>query len=175
MYKKQGFSGIEIITVIGIVLLVLIIVIPGIKQAIVYKEFQNEFRDKISVVTEAFQSENVKNHAQAEKAVKEKLVGKYSVSKDCGRKDQHDCFSDFKNKYDLNDYSATRYNTLSLLDGTNVAYEFSKLKCNELNQKVCGEIIFDVNGFKAPNEAGKDVFMLRVVEGKFVTPFKDEE
>lgn len=107
-----------------------------------------------------------------------------NLAKDCGTATGGKCWADDTYKY-LNGNNWVNFNNYYVLgrgilaDGTSIDYE-AKSNCKDnrsinnsgpLYNSVCGTFFIDVNGHKPPNQAGRDVFVWRVLSSGSVTPY----
>ncbi|MDD3014662.1 MAG: type II secretion system protein [Candidatus Gastranaerophilales bacterium] len=70
------------------------------------------------------------------------------------------------------DYSP--YSRAILNNGNLIGFYLWSTACNNTyspNHDNCGQILFDINGFKGPNKIGKDVFGIMILRNGIVIPF----
>ncbi len=99
-----------------------------------------------------------------------------SVAKDCGTTANSDCISSgfykLNGQYHFN-YNTAAYYKMKLKDGGSMWVGGSRGQdaCSDTDAgttNVCGFIYYDVNGTKAPNAIGRDVFLFLVKSNEIV-------
>jgi len=136
--------------------------------------------------TGVFSSDNNSDYIKGDRVLGNAFKKYFKLAKDCGA-DNYDpsdentkCLTDSYSesfasggsRADLNEVSG--YNFITA-DGFAIALISFRGDCVQNNNpgatglninQVCGEIIIDVNGFKGPNDYGRDIFEFEITNGK---------
>ncbi len=198
---KRAFTLAEVLitlTIIGVIAAITVPVlyqnywehqaVSGLKKA--YSTFTNAITKSISeqgpIASWDFIDESNANQ-QNTKFVRD-ILPNLSIFKDCGFTQNDICFAiskyrrmnSNKSNEDYNRYANTY--KIVLNDGTSAAFRLRFPKCtknvgsNVHLKNVCGDVYIDINGHKAPNQNGKDLFEFWVTtEGIYPKGTKAED
>ncbi len=179
--KKCAFTLAEVLVTLGIIGVVAAMTMPVLTQNNTEKVTVTRLKKAYSILSQAYTSASSENinitewglgekwSQEGAKNIAEKLIPYLKVTKDCGF--EKGCFPanvtykyfDGTTWYGID--SATRPYKLILADGTLIAIESLGTR---------GKVFVDINGFKGPNQDGKDLFSF-ILEKNTVVPFGDPE
>lgn len=175
-FKKAAFTLAEVLITLGIIGVVAAMTMPSLIQNYQEKATVTKLKKCYSLVSQAYVSilndEGGSDTLQAgdDLEMMEKF-GKYlKYQKTCGR--NKGCFPNVTYKSVTgNDYSKWEDDTTDrsraiLTDGTLIMFNFNALKNNSDN--FYAQIYVDINGFKGPNQLGRDFFYFYISPEKIV-------
>lgn len=177
--NKLAFTLSEVLITLGIIGVVAAVTIPTVLQKTQEQQTISALKKAYSTLSNAY-TQSVKDNGTPDewalvddqdgsKPMIDKLAPYLKVTKTCdGYTPNDDCFPSDPYKtlnnsdlYPLN----SNYPGAKLADGTLIAGIVSDPDCptwpvgnNTLLQNVCGHYFVDINGFKKPNQFGKDTF-----------------
>ena len=175
-FKKAAFTLAEVLITLGIIGVVAAMTMPSLIQNYQEKATVTKLKKCYSLVSQAYVSilndEGGSDTLQAgdDLEMMEKF-GKYlKYQKTCGR--NKGCFPNVTyksvtgNGYSKwEDYTTDRSRAI-LTDGTLIMFNFNALKNNSDN--FYAQIYVDINGFKGPNQLGRDFFYFYINPEKIV-------
>ena len=183
MNSKHGFTLAEILITLTVIGVVAALTIPTLlqntNQAELKAGLKREFAD-LQQATISIKNDNggslvnaFLGDALGTESLKNAFKAKLSYIKECSGSNSfggsglggsaEECWHAANTWYQLNGLkrNGTDQPSLILNNGTLINFIIQKSDCTSSstgNYKRCGNIVFDVNGFKAPNTIGKDVF-----------------
>lgn len=176
---KIGFTLAEVLTVIGIIGMIANMTIPTLIENISYQETTARVKKFYSAATQAFVLAETETgpantwgwggYDSATGAMNAmNIMGPYfKISKNCGT--STGCYPNviyklLNNTNNFNFDSTNFFAKAVLADGTLITFVARNDTCGDTRgssnalQNLCGFIYADVNGFKKPNQYGRDLF-----------------
>lgn len=166
--KKKGFTLAEVLITLGIIGVVASITIPVLMNNIQDAQFKTAYKKAYSVANQALQkatSENLLVPASGEGDATNHIanffafMSEFKIAKQCINDDYQNCWDDGGEKFGLlwNSTGFPQHSlyTYAFIDNSGVAW------CMYYYGYFA--MFIDVNGFKGPNQWGKDRFVLRTV------------
>ena len=185
--KLNGFTLAEVLITLVIIGVIAAMTIPSLMNNTNEQETVVAVKKAYSVLAQAYQRVRAENGEiipstlgsstdEATKTLGEMFAKQLNTQKICGMSTDEDCFStqnggmykyfDGRDWYNFN-YSADDYR-MALSDGMSVGVhgypEYIMAGNNESLQNVIGHINVDINGYKSPNAAGKDLFTFYITK-----------
>lgn len=192
--KILGFTLAEVLIVLGIIGIVAEMTIPTLinnfqtKVTITnLKKVYSEFSQAYTLSAQENGTPDTWGLTEGDAAGAVTLINKFipylRISKQCvgtAASDYKGCFPDIvykrlDNDPSVNINSLDIYQKVILSDGTLVAFQVTSATCNPVygitnnpNKGACGGITVDINGFKSPNQLGKDVFFFWITKSGII-------
>ncbi len=189
MIKKKicfysGFTLAEVLITLAIIGVVAALTIPSVVRNYQERQIVTQLKKAYSSLSQAFNLAVLQNgdptgwdligmnSAQGNKNLRDKMVPYLKTIKIC--QDGEKCFSDkrrdlngVERSISLND--ANVCSNIQLSDGTMAAFRVWDKDC-KLSNMYCGQITVDLNGYKQPNQLGRDIFAFYVLQDR-IKPF----
>ena len=179
---KKAFTLAEVLITLGIIGVVAALTMPALIAKYHEKETVVKLKKVYSVLSQAYQSasyeegtpDNWNLYGMCSTVGAQNILDKFAphlnISKNCGV--ETGCFPDVVYTI-LNGSNDTNYERngggcskakIRLSDGTLAAFDVRDVNCGlvrsdtGMSKNICGVITIDINGFKPPNQNGRDAF-----------------
>lgn len=190
--KKVAFTLAEVLITLGIIGVVAALTIPSLVQKYQEKQTVSALKKAYSTLQSAYTMAvqeygtpanwNISVTAQGASNLISPFVPYLNVQKKCigtSASDYEGCMPNLKYKY-LNGNEWANLNSIDteqkvvLADGALLSAEVSSADCSGVynvtlpNKGICGLFYVDINGFKKPNQQGKDLFIFWVTKSGII-------
>ena len=191
--KYKGFTLAEVLTTLGIIGVVAAMTIPTLMAKIQeisyksqYKKIFSELNQALRLLEEDDSSPLLLCKSMDDKCFRDQFVKKIKISHICNEAIPNKC--QVKSKYLNNTEQVLKTNVngkwpaFMALRGYSVKFRYHYNNCvtydeldkvNNLNGNLnsCGWVQVDVNGLSGPNQVGKDIIFLVLMQNGFATRF----
>lgn len=167
MKKETGFTLAEVLITLGIIGVVAAITIPVLMNNIQDAQFKTAYKKAYSAASQALQKASVDNLLVPMTGEGDSnngqnflnFMNQFKLSKKCINNDYQNCWDDNGEKFGLQ-WNSTGFPqhpvfTYAFVDSSGMAWA--------MYYNSCFIVFVDTNGFKKPNQWGKDRFALRPV------------
>lgn len=184
MKKRLGFTLAETLIALGIIGIIAALTIPAFMENTEIRQlkiaFKNVYSD-LSSATLSIKNDNggvLANYFSDTSDIRDKYAQKLKTIKSCDLSDTDGCWNyKWKEYNSTTDMAAPSFPALIMTNGTILVFEnYFSAACNSKKAdgtttvsanvslpNICNDILVDVNGSKAPNRIGKDIFYVWIL------------
>jgi prepilin-type N-terminal cleavage/methylation domain-containing protein len=185
---KIGFTLAEILVTLGVIGVIASMTVPNLIQDAQEAQFKGAWKKTFAEFSQAIKILSMEKSgdfkdvfpegdtATGFKNFRNAFLPYLNYTKTC-EPNTSGCWHEANEWYNLSGVkridSYKSHATLILNNGTLASFRLYSSSCNDTrspNNDNCGNVYFDINGFKGPNKIGKDIYVLRVLRRGNVIP-----